>query len=204
MSVAPLAPMIEALAKLPGIGPKTAERLAFFIVKQPMAFADTLGEAIVQVRQRVQFCGQCHVLSEGPMCPICTNTRRNQHTICVVADSPDLFAIERTQAFDGRYHVLGGLISPLDGVGPQDLHVRSLIGRCGEATPEGAPQITEAILALPPTTEGDTTSLYLARLMQPLGVKVTRIAFGLPVGGNLDYADQLTLTRAMTGRSAVV
>lgn len=208
MYPAPLQQMMDALGRLPGIGPRSAERLAFYLVKQPEAFARQLAADVAEGRHAIQFCHQCHRLSDNVTCDVCRNTNRNPSELCVVAESADVFALERTQRFAGVYHVLGGLISPLDGVGPDQLHVQSLQERAAKlaaAQMETRPTAggAEIILALPPTAEGDTTSLYLARQLKPLGIKVTRIAFGLPVGGHLDYADQLTLSRAMQGRQEV-
>ncbi|MBY0449135.1 MAG: recombination mediator RecR [Cyanobacteria bacterium] len=191
----PLVRLIEAFQKLPGVGPKSAQRLAFHVLKQSSddvgQFAEILKEAKAQIRE----CPECFNLSGQSPCEICRNKSRDANTLCVVAEPSDIFALERTGEFRGLYHVLHGLISPLHGIQPEDLKIRPLLARLGEANP-----IREIILALPPSIEGDTTSLYLSRIIQPLGISLTRIAFGLPVGGDLDYADNLTISRALAGR----
>jgi recombination protein RecR len=206
MSVTPpLAHLIETFQKLPGVGPKSAQRLAFHVLKQPKEFAYAFAEAMTHARDAVVTCQVCYNLSGQSPCEVCVSANRNRHLLCVVCDPRDLFALERTREFQGLYHVLGGLISPLDGVGPDDLRIAELLDRLQH--PESAllppTHIDEVILALPPSTEGDTTSLYLARQLKPFNVRVTRIAFGLPVGGDLDYADSLTITRAIQGRQLV-
>lgn len=194
----PLARLIEEFQKLPGIGPKSAQRLAFHVLKRSAIEVTSFSEALVDAKAQIGNCSVCFNLSCENPCEICTNTHRDQSVLCVVAEPRDLFALEKTGEFKGLYHVLDGLISPLEGIGPQELNIQALIQRLG---PESG--ITEIILALPPSVEGDTTSLYLARLIKPLGISLTRIAFGLPVGGDIEYADALTLTRAMMGRVAV-
>lgn len=189
----PLARLIEEFQKLPGVGPKSAQRLAFHILKQSPEDVKQFSESLLQAKAQIGFCEVCYNLSSQSPCEICRHTNRNARLVCVVAEARDLFALERTGEFQGTYHVLNGLISPLEGVGPEDLKIQELIRRLGES-------IDEIILALPPSIEGDTTSLYLARLIKPLGVKLTRIAFGLPAGGDLEYADSMTITRALEGR----
>jgi recombination protein RecR len=206
----PLEQLINAFARLPGVGPKTAQRYAFFVLKQPPEVASLMASAIETARTEVKSCRVCHHWSHQDPCEICENPKRTTHQICVVESQQDVFALERTQTFTGLYHVLGGLIAPLDGVGPDQLNVRTLLERLPLALPTDAPPSfddsdsipLEIILALPPSTEGDTTSLYLSRILKPLGVRLSRIAYGLPVGGDLDYADQLTLTRALDGRTS--
>ncbi len=193
----PLSNLVEHFQRLPGIGPKTAQRLAFHILKKPRGDAEAFANALITAKEAIGECEQCYNWSEHSPCEICTSTTRNSSTICVVPHTEDLYALERTGEFTHQYHVLHGLISPLEGLGPDDLRLRELIARCE------AQQVDEVILALPPTVEGDTTSLYLARLLKALEMKTTRIAFGLPVGGELDYADTLTITRAIQGRRAV-
>lgn len=193
----PVAALINELSKLPTIGPKTAARLVFHLLNRPRNEAQTLAEAILAVKDKVIFCSTCYSLSERNPCDLCTDNRREAHTICVVADAKDVYAIERTGAYRGRYHVLGGLISPMDGIGPAQLHVKELVERVGREQPQ------EIILATNPNAEGEATALYLSRLLQPLGVIVTRLAYGLPIGGELDYADELTITKALEGRRAV-
>jgi recombination protein RecR len=211
ITLAPLAALVEALALLPGIGPKTAERLALHIVKQPNALAHTLAEALVEAKAKVHPCPQCFTLTDQPLCTVCQHPQRQPHQVCVVVDTADVAALERTQAYMGHYHVLGGVLSPLEGVGVDQLNLRALFERLAtlsHAEPhttagEANPTKVEVILALPPTTEGDTTSLYISHYLsrQAWPLTLSRIAYGLPVGGHLDYADNLTLTRAMQGRT---
>ena len=190
----PLAHLIAELERLPGIGPKSAQRLAFHLLRVPKDEARDLAEAILQVKEKIANCRVCHDFTDKEVCAICDDPRRDESVLCVVADPTDLAAIERTHEFRGRYHVLGGVISPMDGIGPEMLNLRDLVSRTAEGV------ITEVILATNPTVEGDTTAMYVARLLKPFGVKVTKIAFGLPVGGDLDYADQATLIQALDGR----
>ncbi|MFY9709940.1 MAG: recombination mediator RecR, partial [Candidatus Cybelea sp.] len=193
----PVAALINELSKLPTIGPKTAARLVFHLLNRPRHEAQSLAEAILAVKDKVGFCSICYSLSELDTCEFCTDDRRDARAICVVAEAKDVYAIERTGAFKGRYHVLGGLISPMDGIGPAQLHVKELVERIGREDPQ------EIILATNPNAEGEATALYLARLIQPLGVSVTRLAYGLPIGGELDYADELTIAKAIEGRRAL-
>ena len=193
----PVARLIDALQRLPGIGPKTAQRLTFFLLKRPAPEVAALGEALTQLKQLIVHCSVCFNVTDQDPCRICRDPRREQRTLCVVEEPNDLLAMERTGEFKGRYHVLLGALSPLDGIGPDDLKVRELLLRLesGEAR--------EVILATNPNVEGEATALYLARLLRPLGVRVTRIARGLPVGGDLEYADQVTLTKALEGRREI-
>ncbi len=193
----PLARLIEQFQKLPGIGPKSAQRMAFYILSMKRDEVQTFADSVVEAKEKVKHCSRCYHLSANDPCEICTNERRDGNTICVVADSRDVIALERTREFKGRYHVLTGLISPLEGKGPDQLSIRELINRLPDE------DISEVILAINPTIEGDATVLYLNNLIKPLGIKVTRIAFGLPVGADLEYADDVTLTRAMEGRREV-
>jgi recombination protein RecR len=253
----PLARLIEEFQRLPGVGPKSAQRLAFHILKQSTDDVRRFARALVDAREQVGYCQRCYNLSAQAICEICCQTGRKRETLCVVAEPRDLYALERTHEYKGLYHVLQGLISPLEGVGPQDLKIRELLNRLGpgnsqnfqsqaeetqrqeqnlggspsfensseshesqyatkpeqysgtvseylNSAKDAFPPIQEVILALPPSIEGDTTSLYLARLLKPLaGMKLTRIAFGLPVGADLEYADNLTITRALQGRQLV-
>ncbi|APB34739.1 recombination protein RecR [Gloeomargarita lithophora Alchichica-D10] len=189
----PLARLIERLQRLPGVGPKSAQRLALHLLKQPDQEIHALAEALLEAKQKVGQCQVCYHLSAEPVCDICANLERDNQTICVVTDSRDVIALEKTREYRGKYHVLGGVISPMDGIGPEQLTINALVKRVG------ATQSKEVILALSPTIEGETTILYLGRLLQPL-TRVTRIAFGLPVGGDLEYADELTLAKALEGR----
>jgi recombination protein RecR len=190
----PVQSLIDELGRLPGIGPKSAQRIAFHLLKLPAEDARRLARVIVEAKEKVTFCTQCWNVAEGAQCGICTDTRRDPTVVCVVEEARDVVALEKTGEFHGRYHVLLGAISPIDGVGPEHLKVRELLVRL---EPEG---ITEVILCTNPTIEGEATALYLARLLKPLGVTVTRLASGLPVGGDLEYADELTLGRALEGR----
>ena len=195
--VAPLSALIGELEKLPTVGPKTAARLAFYLMSASREDAQALADAIVALKDKLRFCKRCFSLSESDECAICRDARRDVSTICVVGEAKDVYAIERAMTFNGRYHVLGGLISPMEGIGVAQLHVMELIDRI---TPEG---IKEVIIATNPNAEGESTALYLHRLLAPTGVKVTRLAYGLPIGGELDYADETTLARALEGRRSL-
>ncbi|MEI7705309.1 MAG: recombination mediator RecR [Deltaproteobacteria bacterium] len=195
MAVAdPIARLVKELARLPGIGEKTAQRLAFHVLAAGPEYAQALAEAVIGVVRDVRCCSRCQTLTDTDPCGICTDTRRDPRILCVVEGVPDLVAIERTHEYKGRYHVLHGALSPLDGVGPADLKIRELLVRL-ETDPTD-----EVIVATNPDVEGEATALYLARLLKPTGVKVSRIAQGVPMGGDLEYADQVTLARAMAGR----
>ena len=189
--------LIDELGRLPGIGPKSAQRIAFHLLKLPAEDANRLALAITEAKEKVTFCERCFNVSEGPLCGMCTDDRRDGSVLCVVEDARDIVAIEKTGEFRGRYHVLLGAISPIDGIGPEQLKVRELVARL---EPEA---IQEIILCTNPNIEGEATAMYLARLLKPLGLRVTRIASGLPVGGDLEYADELTLGRALAGRREV-
>jgi recombination protein RecR len=193
----PVAALINEFSKLPTIGPKTAARLVFYLLNRPRQEAQNLADAIVAVKDRVRFCSRCFSLTEEDPCALCRDERRDPATICVVAEAKDVYALERTGAFKGRYHVLGGLISPIDGIGPAQLRVRELIERIGRDEP------SEIMLATNPNAEGEATALYLSRLIGPLGARVTRLAYGLPIGADLDYADEITLTKAIEGRTTL-
>ncbi len=202
MFASPIARLIQQLAKLPGVGEKTAARLAFHILRASPEDAAALAAAIGEVRQKIRFCSVCCDLTEADPCAICRDQRREGGLVCVVAQPQDLIAIERAGGYRGRYHVLHGLLSPLDGIGPEDLRVTELIRRCGNGTTGEAISevISEVILATSPSVEGEATAVYLSKLLRPLGVRTTRIATGVPMGGELEYADQATLTRAIAGR----
>ncbi|MBJ30049.1 MAG: recombination protein RecR [Acidimicrobiaceae bacterium] len=186
--------VIDELGRLPGIGPKSAQRLAFHLMKLPSEDAARLTAAIDEMKARVRFCDRCFNVAEAELCPVCADDRRDASVLCVVEEPRDVVAVERTGEFGGRYHVLGGAISPIEGIGPDQLRVRELLARLDD---EG---VGEVILATNPNIEGEATAMYLARLLEPLGVEVTKIASGLPVGGDLEYADELTLGRALEGR----
>ncbi len=194
MVVPPLARLIEALSKLPTIGPKTAQRLAYFILRLPPADADALAQAIVEARRGMRYCSICWNFTDTDPCAICSNPQRTGSVIVVVEDPRDVVAIERTREVRGKYHVLHGAISPLDGVGPDDLKINALLSRVRNG------EVKEVIVATNPRAEGEATALYLAKILKPLGVRVTRIAHGLPVGADLEYADEVTLARALEGR----
>jgi len=194
----PVARLIEALQRLPGIGPKTAQRLTFFLLKRPAEEVRELSEALVAVKDRIVYCQTCFNVTDEDPCRICRDPGRDARLICVVEEPNDLLAMERTGEFRGRYHVLLGALSPLDGIGPEDLKVRELLARL-----DAGAGTAEVILATNPNVEGEATALYLAKLLRPLGVKVTRIARGLPVGGDLEYADQVTLSKALEGRREI-
>jgi len=182
---------------MPGVGPKSAQRIAFHLLKLSRDDALRLARAITEVKDKVAFCERCFNVAEGPLCGICADERRDAHLLCVVEEPRDIVAVEKTHEFKGRYHVLQGAISPIDGIGPDQLKVKELLTRL---EPEG---VTEVILCTNPNIEGEATAMYLARLLKPLGITVTRIASGLPVGGDLEYADELTLGRALEGRREV-
>lgn len=186
--------LIDELGRLPGIGPKSAQRIAFWMLKAPADDVARLGRAIAEAKERVRFCRRCLNVCEGEECGICMDSGRDPSLVCVVEEPRDVVAVEKTREFRGRYHVLQGAINPIEGVGPEQLKVKELLARI---EPEG---IAEVILCTNPTIEGEATAMYLGRLLRPLGVRVTRIASGLPVGGDLEYADELTLGRALEGR----
>lgn len=194
MFEAPVQKLIDELARLPGVGRKSAQRLAFHLLHVEEPDARRLAEAIIEMRTTVRLCSRCFNITDQEECSICRDPRRDAAEICVVERAQDIVVVERTQEFRGRYHVLGGAISPIEGVGPDQLRMRELVARVDS---DG---VTEVIAATNPTVEGDTTALYIARILKPLGVKVTRLASGLPVGGDLDYADEITLGRALVGR----
>jgi recombination protein RecR len=194
---APVQSLIDELGRLPGIGPKSAQRIAFHLLKVPADDVARLAHAITDAKARVRFCERCFNIADDVLCPICNDDTRDSSVVCVVEESRDIVAIERTGEFRGRYHVLLGAMSPLEGIGPEQLKIRELVARID---PEG---VQEIILCTNPNTEGEVTAMYLARLLKPIGLTVTRIASGLPVGGDLEYADELTLGRALEGRRAV-
>ena len=189
-----VADLIDELGRLPGIGPKSAQRIAFHILQADPADVRRLGEILLTVKERVRFCVICGHVTEEEECRICRDPRRDTASLCVVEESKDVIAIERTAEYRGRYHVLGGAISPIDGIGPDDLRIRELLQRLSDGT------VTEVIIATDPNLEGEATATYLARLLSPMGLTVTRLASGLPVGGDLEYADEVTLGRAFAGR----
>jgi recombination protein RecR len=186
--------LIDELGRLPGVGPKSAQRIAFHIIQSERVDVTRLAEVLKTVKERVKFCTICGNITEEELCKICRDPRRDNTSICVVEESKDVIAIEKTREFKGKYHVLGGAISPIDGIGPENLRIRELMQRLAET------QIAEVIIATDPNLEGEATATYLTRLIKPIGVKVSRLASGLPVGGDLEYADEVTLGRAFEGR----
>lgn len=190
----PVQLLVDELARLPGVGRKSAQRLAFHLLHIEQADAERLGNAIIDLRTQVRLCDRCYNITAEEQCSICQDLRRDPTCICVVERAQDISVLERTQEFSGRYHVLGGAISPIAGIGPEQLRMKELVARIEVES------VTEVIAATNPTVEGDTTALYIARLLKPLGVTVSRLASGLPVGGDLDYADEITLGRALAGR----
>ncbi len=192
----PLLRLIEELQRLPGIGPKGAQRLAFHILKTPREQTDRLADALREVKERVTYCSVCNNITDADPCTYCSNADRNHNVICVVEEPQNVSAVERSREFRGVYHVLMGALSPLQGIGPDDLKIKSLLSRVGNG-------VTEIILATNPNVEGEATAIYLARLLKPLGVRVTRIAMGVPVGSDLEYADEVTMHKALEGRREV-
>jgi recombination protein RecR len=188
--------LIDELGRLPGVGPKSAQRIAFHIIQSERVDVTRLAEVLKTVKERVKFCTICGNITEEDLCKICRDPRRDNTSICVVEESKDVIAIEKTREFKGKYHVLGGAISPIDGIGPENLRIRELMQRLAET------QIAEVIIATDPNLEGEATATYLTRLIKPIGVKVSRLASGLPVGGDLEYADEVTLGRAFEGRTS--
>jgi recombination protein RecR len=197
MYAAAVQELIDELGRLPGIGPKSAQRIAFHLLKLPREDALRLSQAIVEAKDKVSFCTRCFNVAEGEECSICLDSRRDATVVCVVEEPRDIVAIEKTQDYRGRYHVLQGAINPIEGVGPDQLRIKELLHRLGTE------EIAEIILCTNPNIEGDATAMYLSRQLRPLGIKVTRLASGLPVGGDLEYADELTLGRALEGRREV-
>ena len=188
--------LVEEFSRLPGVGRKSAHRMAMYILKQPKDEVQRMASALLNLKERIQFCSSCWNFTEENPCRICANPKRDRSVICIVEDPNDVIALERTNEFKGLYHVLGGSLSPLDGIGPDDLKIKELLARTG-------PSVTEIILALNPNVEGEATTIYLSRLIKPLGIKLTRLARGIPVGGDLEFADELTLARALEGRVEV-
>ncbi|SCG82825.1 Recombination protein recR [Proteiniborus sp. DW1] len=193
----PLASLIEEFSKLPGIGRKTAQRLAFYVLNMNADDVNELANAIVNAKRNIKYCSICSNLTDTDPCFICSNTNRDQTTICVVEDPRDVIALEKTKEFQGLYHVLHGSISPMEGIGPEDIKIKELLQRIREL------DVAEVILATNPTIEGEATAMYISKLLKPLGIKTTRIAHGIPVGGDLEYADEVTLSKALEGRREI-
>lgn len=193
----PITRVVDELSRLPGIGPKTAQRLTYFLLRAPSEQAEALAEAVLELKRNVVLCERCFNITDRTPCEVCSDPERESNRICVVEEPLDVVAIERTGQYKGTYHVLHGAISPIEGIGPDELKIRELLGRLQSA------QVEEVILATNPNLEGDATAMYLTRLLQPLGITVTRLARGLPVGGDLEYADEITLSNALAGRSQI-
>ena len=193
----PIDRLINEFSKLPGIGRKTAQRLAFHVINMDIKDVTGLSKALVDVKNEIKYCSVCCNISDTEVCPICANSHRDPSTICVVEDPRDVAAMERTKDYSGRYHVLNGVISPMDGIGPDMLNIKELISRLGGGS------VKEIIMATNPTIEGEATAMYISRLVKPMGIKVTRIAHGLPVGGDLEYADDVTISKALEGRREI-
>ncbi|MEG0250954.1 MAG: recombination mediator RecR [Peptostreptococcus sp.] len=193
----PIDRLINEFSKLPGIGRKTAQRLAFHVINMNQSDVEGLSKALVDVKKEIKYCKQCCNISDADICPICANSHRDASTICVVEDPRDVAAMERTKDYNGKYHVLNGVISPMDGIGPEMLNIKELLSRLGDGT------VKELIMATNPTIEGEATAMYISRLVKPMGIKVTRIAHGLPVGGDLEYADDVTISKALEGRREI-
>ena len=196
-NIVPLTELIAQFERLPGIGRKTAQRLAYSILEQPPERAEKFAEALVNARKKIHFCKVCQGLTDKEVCDICDDSRRDHSVICVVAEPKDIMAFERTREYTGIYHVLHGVISPLDGIGPDQLRIKELMARLGSG------EVNEIIMATNPTVEGEATASYISRLVKPMGLKATRLAYGIPVGGDLEYADEFTLARALEGRNEI-
>lgn len=193
----PISRLIEEFSKLPGVGRKTAQRLAFHVINMNMNDVEALSKAIVEAKKQIKYCSICYNITDKDPCSMCSNKNRDSGIICVVEDPRDVAAMEKTKEFHGQYHVLNGVISPMDGIGPDMIRVKELIQRLGNQ------EVREVIMATNPTIEGEATAMYIARLLKPMGIKVTRIAHGLPVGGDLEYADEVTITKALEGRREI-
>ncbi|MFR4164409.1 MAG: recombination mediator RecR [Paraclostridium sordellii] len=193
----PISTLIEEFSKLPGVGRKTAQRLAFHVINMNMNDVEALSKAIVEAKKEIKYCSTCYNITDKDPCSMCSNKNRDSSVICVVEDPRDVAAMERTKEFNGQYHVLNGVISPMDGIGPDMIRIKELIQRLGNQ------DVREIIMATNPTIEGEATAMYIARLLKPMGIKVTRIAHGLPVGGDLEYADEVTISKALEGRREI-
>lgn len=196
-NIVPLTELVNQFARLPGIGKKTAQRLAYSILEQPPERAKAFADALINAREKIHFCAVCQSLTDLEVCQICSDERRDKSVICVVEDPRDVMAFERTREYRGVYHVLHGVISPLDNIGPDKLRIKELMARLSDGT------VNEIIMATNPTVEGEATASYISRLVKPMGIKVTRLAYGIPVGGDLEYADEYTLARALEGRNEI-
>lgn len=195
--VLPLVKLTEHFERLPGIGKKSAQRLAFHVLNMPKEKAEDFAKCIVEAHEKIKYCSVCKNLTETDVCSICSDKSRDEHTICVVENPRDVLAFERTKEYNGMYHVLHGLISPMDGIGPEQLYIKELLARIGTQ------DVKEVIMATNPTVEGEATAMYISKLLKPMGITVSRLAYGIPIGGNLEYADEVTLYRALEGRSVL-
>lgn len=195
--VAPIAKLVEELSKLPGVGSKTAQRLAFHLLDMPYNEVEQLASSMINAKKNIKYCNVCYNMTDSDVCSICSNPKRDNLTICVVEDAKDVVAMEKTKEFKGLYHVLHGAISPMEGIGPENIRVKELLMRLREQ------DVNEIIMATNPNIEGEATAMYISRLLKPLGIKVTRIAHGIPVGGDLEYADEVTLMKALEGRREI-
>ncbi len=195
--VLPLVKLTEHFERLPGIGKKSAQRLAFYVLNMPKEKAEDFAKCILEAHEKITYCSVCKNITETPVCSICSDKTRDEHTICVVENPRDVLAFERTKEYNGMYHVLHGLISPMDGIGPEQLYIKELLERISKQ------DVKEVIMATNPTVEGEATAMYISKLVKPLGVTVSRLAYGIPIGGNLEYADEVTLYRALEGRSII-
>ncbi len=196
-NVAPLEELVDQFARLPGIGKKTAQRLSFFVLGLPEGEAEKFADAIVEAHKKIHSCKICQNLTDGEICSVCASGTRDRETICVVEDPRDVMAFERTGDYNGLYHVLHGVISPMDGVGPDGIRIKELLARLNND------EVKEVIMATNPTVEGEATAMYISKLLKPLGIKISRLAYGIPVGGDLQYADEVTLSRALKGRNQI-
>ena len=195
--IIPLNELVNQFSRLPGIGKKTAQRLAFSILEQPPERAKKFAEALIEAREKIHFCKKCQAFTDLEVCAVCSDERRDRSVICVVEEPSDVMAFERTREYRGLYHVLHGVISPLDGIGPEQLRIKELMVRLSDS------RIKEVIMATNPTVEGEATASYLSRIIKPMGIKISRLAYGIPVGGDLEYADEVTLTKALEGRNEI-
>ncbi len=196
-NIVSLARLVSQFERLPGIGPKTAQRLAYFVISQPKEYADNFAAALTEAKEKIHFCAECQGLTDLEKCDICSDTSRDRSVICVVEKPKDVLAFEKTREYRGLYHVLHGCLSPLDNIGPENIKLKELMARLADGS------VTEVIMATNPTVEGEATASYISRLLKPMGIKISRLAYGIPVGGELEYADEITLSRALDGRNEI-
>lgn len=196
-NIVPFNALSAQFERLPGIGKKTAQRLALFVLSQPTEYAQKFAQALIEAKEKIHYCKECGTFTDTELCSVCSDTNRDSTVICVVEGAKDVMAFERMREYNGLYHVLGGVISPLDGIGPDKLKIKELLSRLADGT------VTEVIMATNPTVEGEATASYISRLLKPMGIKISRLAYGIPVGGDLEYADSVTLSRALDGRNEI-